>query len=170
MRCTGRFIENVLTNKVSGTFAGYLVFITLILVLAEVISRYFFNNPIGLSDEFGGYLLVGITMIGLAYTLKEKGHVRVEMVVDRVSLKTRKWMRVISLSLATVFTPFLIFGSYELVAFSHRLGAKSSTWVRTLQEIPQSILIIGTILLFLQLIVMLVQAIKNLSVPEGEAQ
>ena len=168
MKLLVRIIEGI--ANVGGHISGWLAVVLMVLIFIEVSMRYITGRPPMVADEFGGYLLVGITMIGLAYTLKEKGHVRVEMVVDRVSLKTRKWMRVISLSLATVFTPFLIFGSYELVAFSHRLGAKSSTWVRTLQEIPQSILIIGTILLFLQLIVMLVQAIKNLSVPEGEAQ
>ncbi len=169
MRRVGHFIENVIIDKISGKLAAYLVFLTLVLVLSEVFARYFFNRPLQLADEFGGYLLVAITMVGLAYTLREKGHVRVEMVVDRVSAKIRKWIRVVSLSLATLFTPIFIFASYELVAFSHKLGVKSSTWVRMLQEIPQSILIFGAILLLLQLIVMLIKAIKELKIPEGEA-
>lgn len=90
MRRVGRFIENVLSDKVSGDVTAWIVFGALCLVLAEVVTRYFFNRPLGLADEFGGYALVAITFLGLAYTLKEKAHVRVTMVVDRLPPQGQK--------------------------------------------------------------------------------
>ena len=169
MKRVGRFIENILTDKVSGELTAWITLGALFLILVEVSARYFFNRPLVVADEFGGYALVAITFLGLGYTFKAKAHVRISMVVDRLSPRVRNVVRVVTLSLVIIFTAMLLFASYQLVEYSHLHGMRAMTIRRTLLEYPRSLIFIGLIVLLPQLIVTLIKTIRNLRSPEGEA-
>ncbi|MBE0556342.1 MAG: TRAP transporter small permease subunit, partial [Proteobacteria bacterium] len=62
-----------------GWFGGWLVPLMMMLVVVDVFMRYVMNRPLMVSDEFSAYMLVALSFLGLAYTWREKGHVRVEI-------------------------------------------------------------------------------------------
>jgi len=157
-----------MSDIVSGQFAGWLVFGLMCLVLVEVFTRYVIGLSMGLADEIGGYLFVAITLIGLAYTLKEKGHTRIEFVVNMLSPKLRNRVRVATLILATAFIPVLLWGSIDAVMYSYSVWSRSQTWLRTPWVWPQTALIIGFSLLFFQTIVELSRAIATARTGKGE--
>jgi len=53
-----------------------LLFIMLVLVSVQVITRYIFNNPISWTEEMARFILVWITFIGAAISLKQNQHVK----------------------------------------------------------------------------------------------
>ena len=59
----------------------------MVMLLVEVLTRYILRSPLSIAEEMGGYLLVSITFMGLAYTWKEKGHVRVTLIFSRLPEK-----------------------------------------------------------------------------------
>ncbi|MBW2660174.1 MAG: TRAP transporter small permease [Deltaproteobacteria bacterium] len=162
------YIIEKITNIVSGHIPAWTVFLLMVMVLLEVITRYLLNAPLSIADELGGYMLVGITFVGLAYTWKERGHVSVEIVTNILPSRVRQWLRFFTLILATIFCWPLIAGSFELLQDSILFGSRSGSWMRTPLVYPQSLLLIGSVLLFLQLIAEIIKAIFALKHSEGE--
>lgn len=65
--------------------ACVFVTFTMLLVSAEVISRKFLNRPIPWSVQFSEYSLCYIAFLGAAWLLRKEGHIKVDIVVTRLS-------------------------------------------------------------------------------------
>lgn len=154
-------IESVI-DFLSGQVQGILLFLLMCLVLVDVTTRYALQNPLSVAEEYGAYMLVAITCMGLAYTWKEKTHVRIEVLVDKLPLRARRVLRLVTLILAFLFTLFMIPAAYQLVSFSFMFGTRSGGWLRTPIAWPQITILIGALLLFFQLIVEIIKAFKAL--------
>jgi len=155
-----RFIDSI-TNIISGHLQGILIFLLMVMVLVEVLTRYIMQAPLSIADELGGYFLVSITFLGLAYTWKEQGHVRVELVTNLLPERVRNIIRFITLLAATVFCLPLIAGSYNLLQDSLLFSVRSGSWMRTPMVYPQSLLLVGSVILLLQLVSEIIKAIAG---------
>ena len=144
-----------------GRIAGWLVLLMMLLVLVEVFSRYVFNRPLMVANEFGSYLLVAVSYLAAAYAWKEKGHVRITVLVSRLPARVSSWLRLITMLLALVVAIGLSQSAYSYLQTSFRLGMASGTWLRFPLQGPHMTLIIGFILLSLVLVVEITRAIKN---------
>ena len=160
-----KIIEKV-TDVLSGHLQAGIIFFLMVMLLVEVLTRYILRSPLSIADEMGGYLLVAITFMGLAYTWKEKGHVRVSLLVSRLPDKLAHMLRFITLILATIFTIPLIKACYDLISDSILFESRSGSWLRTPLAYPQTILLIGAIMLFLQLVAEIIKA----TVAMGESE
>ena len=80
MKRIGIIIDKI--AYLGGWFGGWLVPLMMMLVVVDVFMRYVMNQPLMVSDEFSAYMLVALSFLGLAYTWREKGHVRVEVLVN----------------------------------------------------------------------------------------
>src|SRR5690625_5197152 len=78
------------SNNIIGGIAGLFMILSVLLVLTEVVIRTVFNGTIYITTEFTAYFLVSITFLGLGYTLKEKGHIRLGFLHQLV--KNRKFL------------------------------------------------------------------------------
>lgn len=72
-----KIIDNL--SGFSGWIAGMMIFIAMVLIVAEIIWRTGFSRTLYITDEYAGYLMTMITSCGLAYTLRERGHIRMMM-------------------------------------------------------------------------------------------
>ncbi len=88
----------------SGKVCSFLVFVGIFILSFEVIARYFFGAPTvwahGYSQRiFGSYfVLVG------AYTLLNNGHVRVDIIYQRFSLRKRAFLDVINYTMLLIWS------------------------------------------------------------------
>jgi TRAP-type C4-dicarboxylate transport system permease small subunit len=169
MRLLVRIIETV-SEILSGHVQAWLTMALMILVMVDVISRYVMQNPLAISDEYGGFCLVAITCIGLAYAWKTRSHVRVEFIIKKLPVRMRQWLRLFTLFIAIVFTGFMVYGAIKLVSISLMFGTRSTSWLRTPVAWPQMTIVIGAILMFLQLIVEIIKQITKLSDREEEGE
>ena len=167
LQITIKFIEKV-TDVLSGHLQAGIIFFLMVMLLVEVLTRYILRSPLSIAEEMGGYLLVAITFMGLAYTWKEKGHVRVSLLISRLPHKFAHLLRFITLILATLFTIPLIKASYDLISDSLLFESRSGSWLRTPLAYPQTIMLIGAIMLFLQLIAEIIKAIIAMGKSEGQ--
>ncbi len=88
-----RFIEIVdACNDRIGKFVGWLCTAMVLVVFYDTVMRYAFNKGnVGL-QELEWHLFSVIFLIGAAYTLKEGGHVRVDILFLNFSERTKAWI------------------------------------------------------------------------------
>lgn len=107
-------------------FIGYLAAVIMILmvlnVFYDVVMRYFFNNSSVGMQELEWHLFSVLFLFGISYTLKEDGHVRVDVIYDNLSVKKKAVINI----LGTIFflIPFsflIIHGSIDFVVESYKL-------------------------------------------------
>jgi len=66
-----------------------------VVVFGDVVMRYVFNISFVFTQELEWHLFAFIFLIGAGYTLLHDGHVRVDIVYQRLSTKARAWVNLI---------------------------------------------------------------------------
>jgi TRAP-type C4-dicarboxylate transport system permease small subunit len=89
-------------SKILAVIAAVVLSFMMLLTVADVIGRYFFNRPIKGTWELVGLLLVIAGSWGLAYCQVQKAHISVSIITDRFSRRGRGLM----LSLAALIGLF----------------------------------------------------------------
>jgi len=70
--------------------ACLMMFLIMIIVVIDVVLRYFFNSPLGWSYELISlYLMVGLFFFSLSDTLNANGHIAVDLLLHRMSDRLR---------------------------------------------------------------------------------
>jgi len=76
-------------------FLGCLVLgFTLLIVNYEVIARYLLNRPTAWMLEVVEYCLLYLCFLGTAWLLKEEGHLKMDIVLDRLSPRVQLWVNI----------------------------------------------------------------------------
>jgi TRAP-type C4-dicarboxylate transport system permease small subunit len=68
-----------------GRLAGFLLIALLALINVEVVARYVFSTSTLIADEYGGYLMAWVTMLGAVHILRADRHLTMTVFVDRLS-------------------------------------------------------------------------------------
>jgi TRAP-type mannitol/chloroaromatic compound transport system permease small subunit len=112
----------VLLDRVAEATGRIIAWLTLGMVLMTftvVILRYLFQTGSIALQESVSYLHASVFMLGAAYTLKHDGHVRVDIMYQRVTPRTRAWIDLLgTLLLLFPVCLFILFSSLEYVATS----------------------------------------------------
>jgi TRAP-type C4-dicarboxylate transport system permease small subunit len=146
--------------------AGCLVTLTA-LMLAEVLLRALSNvfpwvpADIPVAWEYSSYLMAATFTFGAAMTLRAGGHIRVTLVLARVSPATRRWMETVLAVLGVGFCGYL---AWAMAYFTWRSFESGQTSVSsgTLMWIPQIFVTFGIVLLTVQFVARFFQAALGL--------
>ena len=95
------------TNSILIRLGGVLIFVAMLLTTGDAILRKFFSSPIPGALEICEELLVGLVFFGLAFTQFQDGHINVDLVYERLSLKGQRLTRVFSLTASLIAIGFL---------------------------------------------------------------
>ena len=155
-----------IVNRRLTNVAGFGLLMMTGLVMTDVILRRLLNAPLIFADEVGGYLLVLVTMFGLGYTLKEDAHIQVKIIVDQVSPRKLIHLRIVWCATSIAYAAVLLVLTAELAWESFELKAFSPTPSQLTLYPFQLVMPVGCLLLLLQLIVDLVNAVCALSSPD----
>jgi len=126
---TGRLF-NLTTNRLTlatADIAGALVLLMAVAVGIDVFLRYVLNAPTIWINEASRYTLLIITFLGLAYTLREKGHIKVDVVVKRLPRQVQDWMNVIGSAVFLIFIGILFYLTWGLFWGSVERGSTSTS-------------------------------------------
>ena len=91
----------------TGKLAAFLVLFLIVAVVYEVISRYAFNEPTIWSFEIQRMLGGSLFILVLAWVLVQKGHIRVDLFYQRLSLRGKAILDVV-LTLLIVFPLWIL--------------------------------------------------------------
>lgn len=95
------------------------------------------------TTEIGGYLLaVGIAW-GLAGTLVERAHIRIDVFVQKAPVRTRVALHVLALAVLAAAALFAVYGAARVAIDSWQLGATDLTPLRLPLVVPQGLWAIG---------------------------
>lgn len=109
--------------------------------------------------DFAGYLLSTASFMALAYTLRQGGHIRVNLFVQKLPAR-QKWMfELATLTLGILMTGYATWFTAALVMESLEYGDMSTGIIAIPLWIPQSAMVVGLALLTIALIDTLVEAI-----------
>lgn len=90
-------------ETVWGTAASACLFAIMLIVFIDVGLRYFLNSPLGWSyDLVSLYLMVALFFLALSVTQRDNHHVRVDILLRRVTPKARHAMELVSSALTAV--------------------------------------------------------------------
>jgi len=120
LKMTGKIIDGL------GNFCSLLMILMVINVFYDVIMRYFFNDvSIGM-QELEWHLFAAMFMFGIAYTLKEDAHVRVDIFYDVMSVKKQAFINILgSLFFALPITLVILYYSWDYTFEAYQMGEGS---------------------------------------------
>lgn len=120
-----------------GGIAALAMILMLLNVFYDVLMRYFFkNSSIGM-QEMEWHLFSVVFLFGMAYALKEDGHVRVDMFYENMKPKRQALINIIgSLIFIIPFSLIIInsgfdfaSGAYEMGEISGDPGGLTDRWI-----------------------------------------
>lgn len=85
-----RFLERITGG--AGVLAAWIVVPLILATSFEVFSRYLLNAPTIWSFELGYMAMGAHFLVGAAYTLREDGHIRIDVFYNGFSPKAKAWV------------------------------------------------------------------------------
>lgn len=83
------------TNEAVGRMVSWVSLLLVLVVFSDVVMRYLFKTTFVFTQELVWHLFAFIFLIGAGYTLLHDGHVRVDIIYQRLGPKGRAWVNLI---------------------------------------------------------------------------
>lgn len=109
-----QWLDSILTWI--GKAASWLWVVVTGVIIWAVVGRYAFGQGSVLLEEVQWHLAGIGWLLGLAYTLVVDDHVRVDVIHERLSLKTQGWIELCGILL--LLLPFIGLAVYEMVPYA----------------------------------------------------
>ena len=129
--------------------AAIVVLFSLALTAYSVVMRYVFDAPITWSDELSGYLVVAMVMMGAAESLRRGDHIAVDLLTSRLSEGVRRYLDIWAMLLVIAVGVALIVSAIRTVRYAYGFGIYSEGYLEMPMWIPQSVFLLGAVLLVL---------------------
>lgn len=120
----------------------------LVMVLLSMLGRMFQFYIPG-TDAYAGYAMAGAGFLALAHTLKSGEHIRVTLIIDKLTGGARRGLELWSLSVAVLLAGLLALYAWRLAWQSHQFHDISTAADATALWIPQILMGLGTTVLLI---------------------
>ena len=144
--------------RIAGFLAGLLLILLCCLILYSIAARLLSLYAGGAADV-AGYVMATSTFMALAYTFRSHGHIRVQLLVQRLSSPIRRGVEVFSLAFMSGIAVFIAWYMTRLAYDSYDFGERSQGADAILMWIPQAPVAAGAWLLAVAVVHTLIQAI-----------
>jgi len=138
-----------------------IIIIDMLAVSIDVILRYLFDITYTGLFELTEYSLLWITFLAAAWLLKINGHIRLDLLLDRLNPRRKVISNIATAVICEILMGFLIWYSVKLTVYDFINGTYLSTVLQPTKWPIEIIIAIGYILLF---IVMLRRIYDNLKI------
>jgi len=132
--------------RVFSLVAGYAVLAITLVIGLEILLRRLFGVSLQGADEYGGYMLATLTAVGAAYALLERGHTRIEILVERMPPGVRAVLNGVSALCMAAMATFLAWRATVAMLESLEYGSLSGTPLMTPLWMPQAVWVAGMVL------------------------
>lgn len=139
-------------SEVSGRIASLMILGAVLLTCQMIFVRFVLNASTVWQTEIVVYLMVGATLLGLAFVQKHKGHVNVDLLPIWLNYRTARILAIFTGLTAITVTAVCLFYGFEFWYLVHKRGWTSDTVTAVPLWIPYLSLPLGLGLLLLQLI------------------
>ena len=149
-------------SSIGGAISGLSIVLMSGLILLEIILRSLAGFSLLISEEYSAYLLVVFGSMALAYTFKSEGHIRVDLVLSKLSVRTRLIVNGLCSILGFMVFAFVTYQAWGQFYGSWLSKETSMYYSKTPLWLPQLPLFLGSALMGLQLLTSVVIQIKSL--------
>lgn len=144
-----RLIDRV--NEAIGRFVMWGVLVATLVAAGNALAKHFFGQGSNAWLEAQWYLFGAIFLLGAGYTLRHNGHVRIDVIHQRLSARARAWIDLAGgLLFLLPFAGLLAWLSWPLFAESWRIREMSPDAGGLVRWPVKLLLPLGFGLLFLQ--------------------
>ena len=132
----------------SGYLSGLCIIGITLLIMAQIIGRLF-GVLVPSVEDFSGFCLSASIFFGLAYTFREGGHIRVTLLIRRLSSGKRRIQEWLNLLAAFALSGFITYYCCHMVWESYVFNDVSDGYIPVPLWIPQLPVGLGSIALLL---------------------
>lgn len=155
-------------NRVLDVFAllaaALLIFI-LFSVSAGVVTRYFMGRPLQWVIELSEYSLLYITFLAATWLLRKEGHVKIDIILNRLKPRAEGLLNSITSIFAAVICLPLVWYGARLTWEYFQMGRFHDTPLQFPQAFVLGIIPLGSFLLFIQFLKRTYGYLKSRRVP-----
>ena len=121
-------------EDLSAGIGALALFVMMVLITINAISRYFFNSPqAGVYTGTERYLMVALVFLVMPALQRREGNIKVDILSRNFSRRRLRWVRIVSR-----FPTLLIFAVVTYAAAQNAIEAYSRAWVSTgVVQFPQ---------------------------------
>ncbi len=160
-RAYGRFVICL------GLLAGAVTFCMMWLIDANAVTRKFFNTPVPGSFEITEAALVVIISFALAYTQRQRGHIRVTLLTRHMPLQVRHCLFILAMLVGAALMAWYAYAAYTYALRSWRINEQEWGVITFVVWPIKSAIVLGWALLSLQF---LLDAIRHGFVAAGKLE
>ena len=120
-------IDNI--SEWSGRVVSFFILLSAALILLEIVLRVIFNTATLWSWEMSLFVYGTFTIIGGAYTLLHRGHVKVDILYSRFSQRRRAILDIATFIFVFFFLGVMVWKGWEMTYIAIQAGERTdSTW------------------------------------------
>ncbi len=155
--------KNVLDRLFDSCLAivNVLMSLLIIIVILDVIMTYFFNAPLQWALEVSEYALAFIAFLGAGWLMREEGHLRFEMVLEKLPKKIRSILEIFVSIICLLVSLVIVWSGIEVVISLFEKGALFESVLQWPRWIFIASIPVGFALLAIQLVRRSIQHITN---------
>jgi TRAP-type C4-dicarboxylate transport system permease small subunit len=150
---------NTLYDSAAALAALFMVGL-LVMVLLSVLGRQF-NFHVRGTDAYAGYLMAGAGFLSLAHTLKRGEHIRVTLLLSKLTGGAKRGVEIWSLGAASALAGLFAWYSVKLSVNSFQFNDMSTSNDATPLWIPQISMALGALILFIAFVDDLVMEVRG---------
>ncbi|WP_158231939.1 MULTISPECIES: TRAP transporter small permease [unclassified Sporosarcina] len=157
-------ISNLLDSIINfmAILGRVVIIIISLLIIVDIVSLKFFSYQFPWVLEVSEYLLVFLTFLGVAWLLREDGHIKLDLLLNRLSEKNRMRMEILNSCIGAIISLVITVYGFLATWNLHMRDIKTEN----ILEIPRSLLIVvipvGFLFVFIQFIRNFLSAINKL--------
>jgi C4-dicarboxylate transporter DctQ subunit len=114
-------VKKIVNHLEEGLMALFLATMTILTAL-QVLLRYAFNTGLLWSLEATTYCFAWLVLIGMAYCVRTRTHIALDLVVKRLADRTRRIVGVLAVAVSVVYSLTMFYGASTLVQRLFVLG------------------------------------------------
>ena len=145
---------------------GAIFFAAALLIAFEVFIRKVFSASTGGADELSGYGFAIASTFAFSYALLERTHIRVDTAYLYLPLRWQALFDVVAAVLLLVFFALLLRYGWEVVGYTWRMDAHSSTPLHVPLVFPQVAWWLGLCLTVFVAVLLLLKAVIHILLGE----
>ncbi len=140
-----------------GKLSAWLFFFIGIIVTYEVFVRYLFDSPTIWVDEVSSITQIWATYIGIAFALKHKDMIVIDIAFKDHNSLMRKILETFSLLVIICFSIITVYYGFEIWLDSTLKGHRTDTFLSLPKWFTQASIWIGFLILFFQAVAEIVK-------------
>ena len=144
-------VLRVINNKLEEVFLVILMALAVIIVSAQIVTRFILKTPLPWSEEVARYIFIWLVWVRAAFATKERKHIRIDVVVSRLPQIGQKACTIISTIIWIGFTIFMVYISAVLTS-SVMTGGQTGTGSGMPMWIPYSAIPVGMALMLFRIL------------------